>query len=86
MTSSVLPLLQRYLDMTGDVQTVSLLAIRTLSQEVQANNILKFWIERYRWVVVILLILRQKQFIQRFNYDAQGSFEFLEVVGIKSRV
>jgi hypothetical protein len=48
MTIHAIPMLQRYLDMTGDVQTISVLAIRTMAQEIPSSVLLKFWIERYR--------------------------------------
>jgi len=48
MTTHALPMLQRYLDMTGDVQTISLLAIQTMAHEIPSSVLLKFWIERYR--------------------------------------
>ena len=48
MTPQAVPLLQRYLDITGDVQTVSLLAIRTMAVDIPSSSQLKFWIERYR--------------------------------------
>ncbi|CAG7836336.1 unnamed protein product [Allacma fusca] len=48
MTPQAIPLLQRYLDITGDVQTVSLLAIRTMAADIPSSPQLQFWIERYR--------------------------------------
>jgi len=52
MTSHALGLLQRYLDTTGDIQTISLLGIRTMAQEIPSSDLLKFWIDRYRYKVM----------------------------------
>lgn len=48
MTTNSIPLLQRYLNMTADVQSVALLAIRTMASDIASSSILKLWIERYR--------------------------------------
>lgn len=48
MTPQSFPLLQKYLDMTADVQTVALLVIRTMAQEISNSSLLKLWTERYR--------------------------------------
>ncbi|CAL8072972.1 unnamed protein product [Orchesella dallaii] len=48
MTPQSIPLLQRYLNLTADVQSVAVLAIRTMASDIASSAILKLWIERYR--------------------------------------
>jgi hypothetical protein len=48
MTTQALPLLQKYLDNTADIQTVALLTIRTMAMEITSSSVLKLWTERYR--------------------------------------
>jgi len=44
----VVPLLQRYLDSTGDIQTVSILVLKTIPSEfVHENAVMMSWINRY---------------------------------------
>jgi len=44
----VIPLLQRYLDSTGDIQTVSILVLKTIPSEiVHENAVMMSWINRY---------------------------------------
>ncbi|XP_025204339.1 GATOR complex protein MIOS [Melanaphis sacchari] len=45
----VVPLLQRYLDSTGDIQTVSILVLKTIPSEiVHENTVMMSWINSYR--------------------------------------
>lgn len=48
MTSQSIPLLQRYLNLTADIQSVAMLAIRTMAADITSSSTLKLWIERYR--------------------------------------
>jgi len=48
MTPQAFPLLQKYLDMTADVQTVAILVIRTMAMDISNSSLLKLWTERYR--------------------------------------
>ena len=46
-SSEGVQLLQRYLDVTGDVQSVSLLAIRVFPRELLLDSAVQAWITRY---------------------------------------
>jgi len=46
-SSEGVQLLQRYLDLTGDVQSVSLLAIRVFPRELLLDSAVQAWITRY---------------------------------------
>lgn len=48
MTLESIPLLQRYLNITADIQSVALLAMRTMASEIVSSPSLKLYIERYR--------------------------------------
>jgi len=48
LSPDVVPLLQRYLDSTGDIQTVSILVLKTIPREiVHENAVMMSWINRY---------------------------------------
>lgn len=57
-------LLQRYLDLTGDVQSVSLLAVRAFSCENQLDSSMQNWIESYQ-----LLLDSTRLWNQRAHFD-----------------
>lgn len=42
-----IPLLNRYLEITGDVQSCSLIAIRALTSKLLQDNQVQVWIARY---------------------------------------
>ncbi|XP_021955257.1 GATOR complex protein MIOS isoform X2 [Folsomia candida] len=48
MTTQAIPLLQKYVDYTADIQTVALLVVRTMALEISNSSLLKLWTERYR--------------------------------------
>jgi len=56
-TSEGVQLLQRYLDVTGDVQSVSLLAVRTFPRELVFNSPVQEWIARYRVYFVLCILI-----------------------------
>ena len=56
--SEGIPLLQRYLDITGDVQSVSLIAIRTFSPHLlEKDTTLNEWISRFAIIVINLIAI-----------------------------
>ncbi len=49
MTTQAIPLLQKYIDFTADIQTVALLVVKTMASEISTSSLLKLWTERYRY-------------------------------------
>ncbi|XKL63054.1 hypothetical protein PGB90_005418 [Kerria lacca] len=60
-----IPLLQKYLDNTGDVQTVSVIAVRTFSSNIVHGDVVcQSWIESYR-----SLLDSWRLWVQRAKFD-----------------
>lgn len=54
----VVPLLQRYLDSTGDIQTVSILVLKTIPSEiVHENAVMMSWINRFEYFKIIFCFI-----------------------------
>ncbi|XP_077869844.1 GATOR2 complex protein MIOS-B-like, partial [Saccoglossus kowalevskii] len=48
LTRDGIDLMEKYVDMTGDVQTVSLVMLQAFPSEVSKDSRVQYWIESYR--------------------------------------
>lgn len=61
-TTEGITLLQSYLNWTEDVQTVALIAIKILSKDLIADNLVKYWIKTYRDLLDIWGLWEQRAY------------------------